>query len=111
MAKPRRTVDRAGYAAYIHSEAWQAVRRRYWASKLPKECYCCGREDGPKDLHHRTYKNLGHEYLRDLVPLCRDCHEAVHALYRRKPSLSLWGATGMTRRKRRHHPRASLSLQ
>ena len=99
---PRRTVDREGYAEYIRSEAWQEVRRRFWASKLPKECYCCGREDGPKDLHHRTYKNLGNENLRDLVPLCRDCHFTVHEMFRRKPSLSLWGATGGLRRKR--HP-------
>ena len=99
---PRRTVDRGGYAEYIRSEAWQEVRRRFWASRLPKECYCCGREDGPKDLHHRTYKNLGNEHLRDLVPLCRECHDRVHEMVRRKPSLHLWGATNMLRRER--HP-------
>ena len=66
---PRRTVDRDGYAEYIQSEAWQEVRRRFWASKLPKECYCCGQEDGPKDLHHRTYKNLGNETLGTLCPV------------------------------------------
>jgi len=96
---PRRTVDRAGYAEYIRSEAWQEVRRRFWASRLPKECYCCGREDGPKDLHHRTYKNLGNERLMDLVPLCRDCHFTVHEMIRRRPSLHLWGATNMLRHK------------
>jgi 5-methylcytosine-specific restriction endonuclease McrA len=99
---PRRTVDRSGYAEYIQSEAWQEVRRRFWASRLPKDCYCCGRKDGPKDLHHRTYKNLGSEYLRDLVPLCRDCHDRVHEMFKRKPSLSLWGATGALRLER--HP-------
>ncbi len=99
---PRRAVAPAGYAEYIQSEAWQQVRRRFWASRLPKECYCCGRKDGPKDLHHRTYKNLGNEYLRDLVPLCRGCHNRVHEMFERKPSLSLWGATGAVRRER--HP-------
>jgi 5-methylcytosine-specific restriction endonuclease McrA len=99
---PWRAVDGSGYAGYIRSEAWQQVRRRFWASRLPKECYCCGRADGPKDLHHRTYKNLGRENLRDLVPLCRNCHDLVHQMARRKPSLSLWGATGALRRE--HHP-------
>lgn len=101
MTQPRRTVAPAGYAAYIRSEEWQAVRHRFWASRLPKECYCCGRKDGPKDLHHRTYKNLGAENLRDLVPLCRQCHDDVHDLVRRT-TLHLWGATNVLRRER--HP-------
>ena len=99
---PRRTVEPAGYREYIQSEAWQEVRRRFWASRLPKECYVCGSGEGPKDLHHRTYKNLGSERLMDLVPLCRRCHVEVHALHDRKPRLSLWGATGALRRK--YHP-------
>jgi 5-methylcytosine-specific restriction endonuclease McrA len=101
---PRRTVDRDGYAEYIRSEAWQEVRRRFWASKLPKECYCCGREDGPMDLHHRTYKNLGNERLMDLVPLCRDCHLTVHEMVRRRygRTAHLWGMTNILRRER--HP-------
>lgn len=38
--------------------------------------------DGPYDLHHRTYVRLGCERLRDLVPLCRRHHEALHAYQR-----------------------------
>ena len=30
------------------------------------------------DLHHRSYSRLGHERLRDLIPLCRICHIALH---------------------------------
>jgi 5-methylcytosine-specific restriction endonuclease McrA len=105
---PRRSVDRAGYREYIHSEMWQKVRRRFWASRLPKSCYVCGREDGPKDLHHRTYKNLGNENLRDLVPLCRRCHDEVHALYDSNPRLSLWGATGALRAKYRKISRSTV---
>jgi predicted HNH restriction endonuclease len=32
-------------------------------------------------LHHRTYKNLGVERLMDLVPVCPDCHELIHAIF------------------------------
>lgn len=95
----RRTVTPAGYRAYIASEQWQAVRRRFWAAG-PRPCFCCGREDGPKDLHHRTYKNLGCELLRDLVPLCRVCHDRVHQLAVAK-NIGLWGATNMIVRERR----------
>lgn len=100
-APPRRTVSPSGYRAYITSPQWQVTRQRFWASDLPKDCFCCGRVDGPKDLHHRTYKNLGAENLRDLVPLCRSCHDRVHDLAA-KQVMDLWGATNMIRRERRH---------
>lgn len=96
----RATVTRAGYRAYISSPEWQVVRRRYWASKLPKDCYCCGRFDGPKDLHHRTYKNLGNERLMDLVPVCRDCHFACHDRLKLAPRKGLWWATKSIRKER-----------
>ena len=35
----------------------------------------CSSED---DLHHRSYSRLGHEGSRDLIPLCRNCHMALH---------------------------------
>jgi hypothetical protein len=103
---PRRTVSRAEYAAYIRSPEWQAVKARYRASRLPQDCYCCGGRG--EHFHHRTYKNLGAEYLRDIVPLCKDCHWRVHDIAReleaKSPgSLHLWGATNIVRRER--HPR------
>jgi hypothetical protein len=73
--------------------------KRFWASKLPKDCYCCGDTSKPKDLHHRTYKNLGNERLWDLVPLCRPCHDRVHEIHRATRHLGLWQATNQLRRK------------
>lgn len=83
MSSPgKATVSRAGYRAYIQSKEWRAVRERYWASKMPKECYCCGRpRHSGMHLHHRTYKNLGNERLMDLVPVCKGCHADIHYLY------------------------------
>lgn len=89
----RRTVDRTDYQRYINSPEWAAVRIRYWASKLPKSCYACRRPRHPgMHLHHRTYKNLGAERLRDIVPMCQECHELVH-LVQRGSGMHLWGAT------------------
>jgi 5-methylcytosine-specific restriction endonuclease McrA len=109
-APGKRTVSRWGYRSYIQSPEWRAVRERYWASKLPKNCYCCGAERKPgMHLHHRTYKNLGNERLLDLVPVCPRCHAEVHELHRsddRWRRKGLWAATNFVARSRggNRHP-------
>lgn len=94
--KGLRTVAKEGYQDYIRSREWQAVKMRYWESKLPKACYGCGVSKEGMHLHHRTYKNLGQERLRDLVPLCQLCHCETHDLVRN--GRSLWGAARRIRR-------------
>jgi 5-methylcytosine-specific restriction endonuclease McrA len=75
----RRTLKPDEYAAYIRSAEWQAVRQRYFASPgMPQFCMVCG--SSAFDLHHMTYRRLGHERLSDLWPLCREHHLGVHAL-------------------------------
>lgn len=32
------------------------------------------------DVHHMDYTNLGDEAFEDLWPLCRKCHNQIHAL-------------------------------
>jgi hypothetical protein len=92
------------YAAYIASEEWQKTRRRYYTSRQERRdndgnwrCYCCLSSSVPLDLHHRTYKRLGREHLKDFVPLCRTCHKHVHDLHGivRK---DLWHCTGNVRK-------------
>ena len=91
------------YDAYIHSEAWRSVRRRFFESKLFKDkCWAC-KGPGPFDLHHRTYARLGKERLTDLFPLCHTCHVLVHRL-RRQHSLSLFVATRKAKVHWRHRP-------
>lgn len=79
---PRRkrgfTVDGIPYRDYIKSPEWADVKARYQKSRLPKKCMACGSKN--YDLHHRTYKRLGKEWLTDLVPLCREHHDQTHAL-------------------------------
>lgn len=64
------------YAQYLRSEHWANLKRRYRESRLPQACLGCG--DPRFQMHHRTYTRLGHELLTDLMPLCGDCHQAVH---------------------------------
>ncbi len=33
-------------------------------------------------VHHKTYKNLGHENREDVLVLCRFCHDLSHSLER-----------------------------
>lgn len=66
------------YHAYIASPRWQARKAQYFATRA-RRCAAC-RSRKRVDLHHRTYQHRGHEKVADLVPLCRECHVAVHQL-------------------------------
>jgi len=97
--KGHRTVDRAGYYEYIQSDAWAAVRRRYWAQAKHPRCYVCGKADCRFELHHRTYKNLGNERMMDLVPVCHDCHALIHEMYAERTNRrdGIWQITNKAR--------------
>lgn len=84
------TVSSTGYQDYIQSKEWDKKKREYRRSRLPQCCVVCG--DSKVDLHHRSYKRLGDEYLTDLIPLCRTHHEALHR-YHKESGLPLWKAT------------------
>lgn len=91
------------YAEYIQSSAWRAKREKYWASKMPKDCYCCGKpRHAGMHLHHRTYKNLGNERLMDLVPVCQSCHDRIHQLHK-DPHWKRKGLWATTHRARKRH--------
>lgn len=62
---------------YLNSEHWEDVKRRYRESKHPWVCYVCG-TTVHLQLHHKTYERIGCEELTDLIPMCKDCHFAVH---------------------------------
>jgi 5-methylcytosine-specific restriction endonuclease McrA len=76
-----RTVGRgAAYYAYLKSDAWAAVKRRYMESRMIKKCSACLKPWQPGyHLHHKTYERLGNELLTDLVMLCPACHADLHS--------------------------------
>ena len=101
------------YYEYIKSERWQIKRKEFYSSKMYKHlkgtgkwnCYCCCRNDVPLDLHHRTYKRLGNERINiDFVPVCRSCHNEIHALFDSKKEdrrkFNLWSVTKMIKNKK-----------
>lgn len=62
------------YRSYLASQEW--ARKRTTALRLAgNTCQRCGRTGGTLQVHHRTYRRLGHEESTDLEVLCGDCHE------------------------------------
>lgn len=86
--KGKRTVARKDYKKYIQSKEWQAKKKKFWESKLPKDCYTCKQSGGKMDLHHRTYKNH------------RTCHYEIHD-YQKETGKDLWKSTSDLRRKKK----------
>jgi hypothetical protein len=68
--------NRETYTRYMNSKTWAAVKVRAFR-KYGRQCAACG---STKDLHmhHRTYERFTAEWLKDLVPLCEECHTNVH---------------------------------
>jgi hypothetical protein len=86
-----RTLGFEDYSSYLQSRHWQEFKDRYRQSENQKQCRICR---SPKyELHHVTYKRLGAEWLADVTPLCRDCHERLHKYLKengRSVSYSEW---------------------
>lgn len=77
------------YDSYMKSEEW-ANKREERLRLDDRHCVMCGRADGITrkgkpilQVHHITYRNLGHETMEDLVSLCPTCHKRIHKYYAR----------------------------
>lgn len=74
---------RSDYAAYIVSHRWRTNAARVRELAVAKgKCRLCA-EQGPLEVHHRDYENLGDERDGDLVALCARCHREVTSILRR----------------------------
>jgi len=66
------------YRAYLTTPAWKEKRKQ--ALEL-YGCICSRCKQFGNDVHHKTYERVGgDELMEDLEVLCRECHEAHHAL-------------------------------
>lgn len=74
-------ITKEKYRLYRESPIWQNRKKTFWETHK-KVCYCC--EGVATEIHHNKYENIGREKNRDLVPLCRDCHQAVTDMVIRK---------------------------
>ncbi len=66
----------AWYNSYLISPQWYTRRR----AVLARDVICRGCSQRPsQQVHHLTYARVGHEMLFDLVGVCNECHNAIHA--------------------------------
>lgn len=76
-----KAVKNLDYYDFLKTPYWDGIR----SYKLKKAHYCCelcGKK-GVLNVHHKTYEHHGLEHLKgvadkDLIVLCRDCHEKFH---------------------------------
>ena len=64
------------YVEYLRSDQW-AAKRRAAMKHHGRKCGVCGSVRS-LEVHHLTYKRLGHERMKDLQILCGDCHRIRH---------------------------------
>lgn len=68
--------NRDRYYEYLQSAQWARIR----AAVVERDEHACMVCNSTRSLnvHHRTYDRIGREEMRDLVTLCRACHERYH---------------------------------
>ena len=74
-------MTKSEYRAYIASEEWQKRRAEFLSAfhwchkcKLPRHLAIVA-YDQDLHVHHKHYQNVGSETWKDLLALCRRCHE------------------------------------
>ena len=80
-SRPSATLRRwtkAQYQDYLKTEHWK-MRRLKALKRAGHRCALCASEKFLQ-VHHNNYERLGGELDFDLVVLCGDCHEDVHAM-------------------------------
>ena len=76
------SAQKKAYRKYLEGETWSKLRCDILTIRGDK-CEVCGK--GGVHVHHRSYKNLGHEEPEDLVLLCGACHMKAHNIKNPKP--------------------------
>ena len=73
------------YKRYMRSETWQQ-RKQERLEIDGRCCVMCGRPEGRcrngLQVHHITYKNLGHEdVMNDICTVCGSCHKNCYTVF------------------------------
>lgn len=71
--KEKRKIE---YKEYLNSEHWKKIRVKA-LERAGNRCQLCSSKNN-LNVHHNTYVNRGHEDLKDLVVLCKECHAKFH---------------------------------
>lgn len=66
------------YDEYLKSSEWK-LRRDLVIARANNKCEGCQRQPA-SSVHHRTYEHVGAEFLFELVAVCAECHDRLHAV-------------------------------
>ena len=66
------------YYEYLRSPEWDRLRKRVF-KRDRYQCTKCGSRR-KLQAHHLTYKRVFHEWLSDLITVCRKCHKKIHKI-------------------------------
>ena len=65
------------YGDYLSSDIWKKKRNKVM-ERANGICEGCG--DSPAvEVHHISYEHVEHEFLFELVAVCSECHDRIHA--------------------------------
>jgi hypothetical protein len=64
------------YDGYLKSPAW-IQKRNLVLARANHFCEGCGTRRATQ-VHHKTYDNVGNEFLFELVAVCDACHDRIH---------------------------------
>lgn len=67
---------------YLQSPEWKTLREAK-KKKTPQRCAVCAETSGLIDCHHLLYRDLVSVTVKDLLWLCRRCHDVTEDLKRR----------------------------
>lgn len=68
---------------YLQTQEWKEQRGRI-LRRDAHTCQICGKSGSGMNVHHICYRHpLSDVSDRDLVTLCRDCHQAIHSIQSR----------------------------
>jgi hypothetical protein len=75
-ANIQRTEFFEDYNEYLQSFEW-ADRRQKVLARCKWICEGCGKNRAVQ-VHHLTYQHYRHEFLFELVGICKECHDTLH---------------------------------
>jgi hypothetical protein len=79
------------YSEYLSSTHWQNLRAELITLRSAR-CEICLAVGVRISLHHRTYERLGSERHEDIILVCPECHDRIHASERMGGKGGLEGA-------------------
>lgn len=74
--KKTKKFPRAEYNKYLKSPEWKKKRELVFDT-YGRTCSMCGSIHN-LEIHHKHYKNLFKEKIKDLMVLCEPCHSKIH---------------------------------